>query len=146
MLKDGEFFSSREFACHDGTPFPENWEMQWNALRDLCDAIRRLWGGPLIVVSGYRTPEHNAKLLADDAAEGVHGVASGSQHIIGNAADLRTTRGAIDVPQLLRVILNAQQDGKLPELGGVGDYPQSGWVHCDTFKAPDGHLRRWHGT
>jgi|KBSMisStandDraft_5_1062788.scaffolds.fasta_scaffold382841_5 uncharacterized protein YcbK (DUF882 family) len=145
MLPNGRHFTVEEFACRDGTPYPDGWFDRWVALRDLCDAIRDLWGGPLEVVSGYRTPEHNADLMAADNAKGVHGVASSSHHIEGRAADLRTTHGPADVPQLLRVILTAYEDGKLPMLGGVGDYPTSNWVHVDTAKATDGHLRRWHG-
>lgn len=147
MLPDGRHFRASEFACHDAarTPYPEHWEGRWAVLVGLCDAIRDLWGGPLIVVSGYRTPEHNADLMAADNVKGAHGVVSSSQHIVGSAADLRTTHGPADVPQLLRVILTAYEDKKLPLLGGLGDYPQSNWVHVDVFKAPDGHLRRWHG-
>jgi uncharacterized protein YcbK (DUF882 family) len=146
-LPDGRHFKAIEFSCHDAarTPYPEEFLDRWIALRDLCDAIRDLWGGPLLVVSGYRTPDYNADLIALDAGKGSHGVASSSQHIEGRAADLRTKLGAVDVPQLLRVILNAHQDGKLPTLGGVGDYHASGWVHVDTLKATDGHLRRWRG-
>lgn len=144
-LPPGKWFHPSEFACHDGTPYPLTWLRAWIALRDLCDAIRDLWGGPLIVASGYRTAEHNQALLDDDAKRGSHGVVSGSIHIIGGAADLKTRRGPVDVPQLLRVVLTAYEDKKLPLLGGVGDYPESGWLHVDTFKADDGHLRRWHG-
>lgn len=146
MLPDGRHFAVSEFACHDGTPYPEDWLDRWILIRDLCDTIRDLWGGPLIIVSGYRTPVYNADLIAADAGKGAHSVASSSQHIEGNAADLRTTIGAADVPHLHRVILNAWDDGKLPTLGGLGAYPISGWCHVDTFKAPDGHLRQWQGT
>lgn len=145
MLRDGRHFKPSEFACHDGTPYPEEWVVSWELLVTLCDKVRDLWGGPLIVQSGYRTPDYNADLIMMDAGKGSHGVASSSQHIEGNAADLKTTHGRDDVPQLYRVILNAHQDGKLPELGGLGLYPISGWVHIDTFKAPDGHLRKWTG-
>ena len=144
-LPPGKWFHPSEFRCRDGTPYPITWLRAWIALRDLCDAIRDLWGGPLIVVSGYRTAAHNQQLLDDDEKRGAHGVVSGSIHIIGGAADLRTKRGAADVPHLHRVILTAYQDKKLPLLGGLAAYPESGWVHCDTFKADDGHLRQWRG-
>lgn len=143
VLPPGKWFHPSEFACHDAkrTPYPAAWLNRWLALRDLCDAIRDLWGGPLIVVSGYRTPEYNHGLIDG----GSHGVASGSYHLTGDAGDLKTKRGAIDVPQLLRVVLTAYEDKKLPLLGGVGDYPESGWLHVDTHKPADGHLRRWRG-
>src|SRR5687767_9947082 len=98
MLPDGKYFRVSEFRCRDGTPYPETWLRAWIALRDLCDAVRDLWGGPLIVASGYRTATHNQKLIDDDEKRGAHGVVSGSIHIIGGAADLKTKRGAVDVP------------------------------------------------
>lgn len=145
-LPDGKHFSAREFACKDTarTPYPEDWLDRWIVLRDLCDEIRARWGGPLIVVSGYRTPDYNADLIALSAGDGRHQIASSSQHIEGRAADLKTTRGAEDVVQLHRMILTAYQDGKLPTLGGLGLY--TNWLHVDTLKATDGHLRRWKGT
>ena len=144
-LPPGRWFYPSEFKCRDGTPYPVELFQQWIKLVTLCDAIRDLWGGPLIVVSGYRTPTWNQKLIDDDQKRGAHGVVSGSIHIIGGAADLKTRHGKADVAQLLRVVLTAHEDGKLPLLGGVAPYPESGWVHVDTFKAEDGHLRRWTG-
>lgn len=145
-LPPGKWFHPSEFACHgDGAPYPVSWVARWLLLRDLCDAIRDLWGGPLIVVSGYRSPEWNDALIKYDQQRGRHGVAAGSQHVIGNAADLKTRRGAVDVPHLHRVVLTAYEDKKLPILGGVAAYPVSGWIHVDTFKATDGHLRQWPG-
>ena len=144
-LAPGKWFHPSEFVSRDGVPYPEEWADRWVLIRDLCDQIRDLWGGPLIVQSGYRSPAHNAKLLEDDHNRGAHGVASSSQHVQGRAADLRTRLGKVDVPQLYRVVMNAQQDGKMPLLGGIGQYPISGWLHVDVEHAADGHLRRWTG-
>ncbi len=151
-LPAGKWFHPSEFRCKDGTPYPVAWIARWIRVRDLCDVARELWGGPLIVVSGYRTPEHNNKLIRDDELKGAHGVASGSYHLTGDAADLRTKQGAVDVPQLKRVLLNAYDDDRVilghrirALLGGIGDYPVSGWLHIDTHMAADGHLRRWRG-
>ena len=145
-LTPGTYFTPEEFRCHDGTPYPTEWADRWEDLVALCDAIRSAWGGPLIVVSGYRTLAYNQALIDSDNLRGAHGVSSGSWHMQGQAADLRTTNGPQDVPQLLRVVLGLYENGKVPWLGGVGDYPTSNWVHVDTGKAADGHLRRWTGT
>jgi uncharacterized protein YcbK (DUF882 family) len=145
MLVDGKHFRVSEFACHDGTAYPEEWADRWAKIVGLCDAIRDLWGAPLYVVSGYRSPEHNADLIAADEGRGAHGVASSSQHIEGNAADLRPA-SASEVPVLWRVVRQAQADGKLPALGGLGLYPLSCWIHVDTYHAADGHLRLWTGS
>lgn len=136
-----QFFAPEEFKCHDGTPYPLAWDDRWTSLvLGLCDPIRRMWGGPLSVVSGYRTAAYNAGLIADG-----HNPASQSQHINGQAADLRPApvAGRDTVLELHDMILRAQQVGQLPGLGGLGLYGPSAWVHVDTFRAPDGHLRRW---
>lgn len=137
-LPDGRHFKVEEFRCHDGTPYPEEWPDRWAELVGLCDAVRDLAGAPCDVVSGYRTAEYNASLIASG-----HDPAANSQHIQGNAADLspQPQFGRDAVLELHAKVLAAWQAGKLPALGGLGLYPD--WIHCDTFKAPDGHLRRW---
>lgn len=143
-LPDGRHFKVSEFACHDGTPYPEEWADRWALLVGMCDRIRERWGRPLTVVSGYRTPAHNAALVEADEAQGSHQVASSSEHVEGNAGDLRPETAA-EVPELLALVLEMHAAGDLPELGGTADYPKSCWVHVDTGKAADGHLRRWVG-
>jgi uncharacterized protein YcbK (DUF882 family) len=145
-LPDGVHFKASEFACHDEarTPYPEEWADRWHLLVGMCDAIREQWGDALYVVSGYRTPAHNAELLIRDAEMGSHQVASSSFHLSGQAADLRPSR-ADQVEPLLALVLRMHAAGELPTLGGCASYPKSSWVHCDTGKAPDGHLRRWQG-
>jgi uncharacterized protein YcbK (DUF882 family) len=115
-----------------------------------------LWGGPLIAQSWYRTDTYNEELKQRSDAAGRHQVVSGSQHEMGLAIDLKTSkdikRARSDVPHLYRVIRNACEDNRIilgkrvrDVLGGIGPYPVSGWVHVDAFKAPDGHLRKWTG-
>jgi uncharacterized protein YcbK (DUF882 family) len=144
-LQDGRHFTVAELACHDGTPYPEAFADRLPELMALLDAVRDAWGGPVEVVSGYRTPAHNAELLALDAKEGAHGVASGSQHVEGRAADIRPAGKPGQASALWQAVMHLYNDGKLPQLGGVGLYVKSGWVHVDTFHAADGHLRRWVG-
>jgi uncharacterized protein YcbK (DUF882 family) len=137
-LPVSQFFTPAEFACRDGTWYPEEWAGRWALLTGLCDAIRRMYGAPLTVVSGYRTQEYNDSLLASG-----HHPAANSQHIEGMAADLAPghIEGRDPVGELHAMVLRAYEVGQLPDLGGLGIYPD--WIHCDTFKAPDGHLRRW---
>jgi uncharacterized protein YcbK (DUF882 family) len=156
MLPDGLHFKAIEFACHDGTPFPEDWVAQWIETRDLCDCVRTIHGSPLDVVSGYRTPEHNADLIVADMGKGSHGVVSSSKHINGEAADLRA-RVAPATALYSEIVIAYENDfsftavdGRVRKLrdllGGIGVYPHSNWVHVDTAKAPDKHLRRWAGS
>lgn len=149
MLPDGKFFKVSEFACPPapGEKYPDEypfqWEYNWSCLIVLCDAIRGEWGSPLTVISGYRSPAYNAELIRRDAARGAHGVASGSQHCHGKAADLRPVTGTVDDLHIL--ILNMHELGELPMLGGLGIYLESNWVHVDTYVSPDKHLRLWTG-
>lgn len=139
VLSDNDYFKVAEFACHDGTPYPVVWADRWELLGNgLCVPVRRMWGGPLSVVSGYRTPAYNAGLIRDG-----HHPAADSTHMKGEAGDLKPDRdeGRDTVLELHDMVLRAHAVGQLPNLGGLGLYPA--WIHVDTHKAPDGHLRRW---
>ena len=97
-------------------------------LLDLVHALtRRLdTSAPVQVISGYRSPETNRALHARS-----NGVASHSLHMEGRAIDL-CVEGR-DLRRLRDAALSLQG-------GGVGFYPQSGFVHVDT-----GRLRSWTG-
>lgn len=81
-----EFFTKSELTRSDtarilkidNTPTPEASAaldaLMWNVL----DPIRRMWGKPIIVNSGYRCPELNAAV----------GGSATSQHMKGEAADI----------------------------------------------------------
>ena len=78
------------------------------------------------VISGYRSPGTNEKLLAQG-----HGVAEHSQHMEGRAMDVRLIGCELTV--LHEAALKAAR-------GGVGYYPSSNFVHVDT-----GRVRTWTG-
>ncbi len=139
-LPDGRWFKVAEAACHDGTPYPEDWVAQWGLSCGLADSCRDAYGDALSAVSWYRTPAYNAEKAGKSKS---HQVASGSEHVKGLAIDLRPVRG--DASVLYRLLMGAHDAGKLPLLGGIGFYPVSNWVHVDAFKAADGHLRKWFG-
>ena len=127
--------------CHDGTPYPDEYKQdRLPALLSLLNKIADT-NGQFQVISGYRTPEYNQSLAANSQA---HQVVSSSYHIQGMAADIRPVTGTVE--ELHQSILSMHSFGELPELGGIGVYPISRWVHVDTGKAHDGHLRRWTGS
>lgn len=92
----------------------------------LLDRVSATFGATevLHVISGYRSPESNAKLAM---ASG--GVAKHSMHLEGKAIDIRMP--GRDLAALHKAALRAQG-------GGVGYYPSSQFVHLDT-----GRVRSW---
>lgn len=91
------------------------WAVQQYLQRDGIDA-------PIVVHSGYRTPQTNAA---------IEGAARMSLHMWGKAVDFHVPGVALaDLADICRAC---------PVSGGVGYYPE-GWVHMDT-----GPKRFWEG-
>jgi uncharacterized protein YcbK (DUF882 family) len=86
------------------------------ALAKNLQVLRDEVGKPIKITSGYRSPEHNAK---------VGGVKS-SKHITGEAADFKIA--GMTPKQVAAVIEKLIAAGKMEE-GGIGIY--STWVHYD---------------
>ena len=82
------------------------------------------FGGSVEVLSAYRSPTTNAWLASVS-----RGVARDSQHMNGNAMDIRF----VGVP-----VFKIRQAARSLQMGGVGFYPRSGFVHLDT-----GPIRYW---
>lgn len=82
------------------------------------------FGGTVEVLSAFRSPETNAWLASVS-----RGVARDSQHMNGNAMDIRFP----GVP-----VFKIRQAARSLQMGGVGFYPRSGFVHLDT-----GPVRYW---
>ncbi len=82
------------------------------------------YGGTIEVLSAYRSPNTNAWLASVS-----RGVARDSQHMNGNAMDIRFP----GVP-----VFKIRQAARALNMGGVGFYPRSGFVHLDT-----GPVRYW---
>lgn len=95
-------------------------------LMDILYVIQRRFNMdiPYEVYSGYRSPETNAMLHRIS-----HGVAEHSLHMQGQAVDLRLP--GIKLSDLRRKASRLKA-------GGVGYYPDSGFVHLDT-----GRVRQW---
>lgn len=89
------------------------------ALLDLICDIRARMGSnaPVEIISGYRAPKTNASMARSDGA-----VATKSYHTRGMAADIAIP--GCSISDLRRVAVAMGR-------GGVGAYPQSGFVHVD---------------
>jgi uncharacterized protein YcbK (DUF882 family) len=82
------------------------------------------YSGTVEVLSAFRSPTTNAWLASMS-----RGVARDSQHMNGNAMDIRFP----GVP-----VFKIRQAARSLQMGGVGFYPRSGFVHLDT-----GPIRYW---
>ena len=127
-------FTVEEFHCHSGEPYPSLWVVE--RLRPLCLVLERLreelGHRPISILSGYRTPFHNAAI----------GGAKQSQHMAGRAADI--TVDGVEPSAVHAALLALFRAGTI-EIGGLGFYP--GWVHVDVRPRPQsGHLCEWSGS
>jgi uncharacterized protein YcbK (DUF882 family) len=95
-------------------------------LLDLLYALQQKTGTgkPFEIISAYRSPKTNAMLASHS-----NGVASKSLHMTGQAIDI--CLGDVPLYQLRNAALKLRA-------GGVGFYPNPGFVHVDT-----GRVRRW---
>ena len=104
-----EHFMAKEFKCSDNSRVI----VLNKALIDLLEEIRTHFNAPVIINSGYRTVQYNSQLKES---------APGSQHTLGNAADIRVTgHMPTEVYQYL--------DSSYPNSLGLGIY--STFVHVD---------------
>ena len=116
------YFDTSEFESKDGKPSPYGETVIKRELIVMLNAIRSRYGRPIVINSGYRSPEHN---------KAVGGV-DNSQHVLGTAADIRPlSENMADLPELQAICdeLNAH--------GGVGFYDT--FVHVDVR----GERARW---
>jgi len=95
----------------------------FDLLSDLTAAVGRA-GAEIDIVCGYRTPWSNEFLRSTTV-----GVAKHSQHMLGEAIDIRIP--GVPTARLRDAALSLHR-------GGVGYYPESQFVHVDL-----GPVRRW---
>jgi uncharacterized protein YcbK (DUF882 family) len=117
-------------VVHVGKGFPTEsmWPHILGALR-LADKIREAWGAPVRVVSGYRSPEYNAKI----------GGSKKSMHMEFRALDLRPAAG--DMSKFIGLCANlVHEERKAGVNVGFGTYDT--FVHIDTG-AGTGRNRTW---
>lgn len=147
-----EHLSWRELACHDlaRTPYPLVYRADPTrlvALVELFEIVRAVRGLPMLVNSGYRTPEHQLMVRWDEYCVelGRHPTLSDAArdvHVQGRALDVQSPAG-MSVSELHRIILEmAQPGGPLRHLlGGLGIYRT--FVHVDVRPRVGDHLAQW---
>ena len=118
-------FSPKEFYCKCGKCGLGYDSMEEGILK-LIDKIREEFGGPIYITSSIRCRDYNKAV----------GGATKSYHMFGMACDLSPINTTEEKYKKLESITN-----KLNPKGGVGYYPQYGFVHCDIR----GKRGRWSG-
>jgi uncharacterized protein YcbK (DUF882 family) len=127
MSKITENFSLQEFNSKCGRLMPNNVMINIIELAKNLQVLRDEVKRPITITSGYRSPEHNAKV----------GGAKNSQHTQGTAADIKVS--GMTPKEVALAIEKLIEQGKMKQ-GGIGIYKS--WVHYDIFF--DGkNKRRW---
>lgn len=130
MIGPSLHLSWRELACHDGTAYPPEWRRDRAiVLADEFEAIRALCGSPLVVLSGYRTSDHNRRV----------GGAPSSQHVRGRAIDIKCPGKTVEWLEN-RVRTRIYTPGSA--IHGLGIYPT--FIHFDI--RPGTRLATWNGS
>lgn len=109
-------FNIQEFACKDGSAVPQAFVPNAQKLAENLQALRDHLGKPILINSGYRSPQYNRKI----------GGATSSQHLLAKAADIRVT--GMTSAQIYKEISALIAAGKMHN-GGLGIY--NSFVHYD---------------
>ena len=117
----------------DNTPSALIKERLAALINNVLDSLREKWGAPIIVTSGYRCPALNRAV----------GGASGSQHMKGEAADIRTVSDKPeDNMRLLKCLL---QSGIIWDQV-INEYPDSkgnpNWIHISYKKNGKNRMKK----
>ena len=119
-------FDIKEFACHDGTQVPREYEDNVFELAKNLQVLRDYFGKPIKINSGYRTPKYNKSI----------GGAKYSQHKLAKAADI-VIEGVH--PHTVHYTIEKLIERGLMKDGGLGKY--NSFTHYDIR---DAHAR-WNG-
>jgi uncharacterized protein YcbK (DUF882 family) len=109
-------FKLDEFTCRDGSVVPDEYLPNVINLCENLQILREELGRPIIVISGYRSPDYNTKIKG----------AKRSQHLFAKAADI-VVPGMTSL-EVRDTIIKLIKEGKMRK-GGVGIYPT--FTHYD---------------
>ena len=116
-MKLSAHFSSDEFKCRDGSKVPVEYLGNLKALVMVLERIRKEFQKPIKIISGYRTPEYNARV----------GGSKKSRHMTAEAADIIID--GVTSSEIAIKIQGLMAEGEIL-IGGCGLYPGR-FVHVD---------------
>ena len=133
MSQPSEHVTWREIACHDAsrTTYPLDYRQDGRlaVLMAVFESIRWAVGGPLRILSCYRTAAYNASI----------GGAAQSQHVLGRAIDVAVPA---TMPLLVFHALIIELASRAAStIGAIGLYDWG--CHVDTRPRKDGRLVQW---
>lgn len=128
-LCHSDYAEARHMANTPGRAEEENLR---RLVANVLDPLRELYGRPVYVNSGYRSPMLNTLL----------GGAPSSQHVLGQAADIRA-RDLTDNARLFRIIADHLPFDQLIWEKGTVAYPK--WIHVSWAPALRHQVLRWNG-
>lgn len=135
MLMLSPHFSAFECRCQCSRHKDGDYCYVSPRLLSLAERVRDIIG-PMRVNSCCRCPEHNAEVGGVKTSKHI-----GTQRSPARAMDFRPLH--CTVQEAHAAIVEAYRAGHLTELGGIGLYIKKNFIHIDTAKAADGHLRQW---
>ena len=121
-------FDRAEFDSKDGAVMPEDIIINVKKLAENLQVLRDEIGSSLSINSGYRSPEHTKKLIAQGVKTSL-----GSYHVKGMASDIQNHTHT--PRQLFDIVEKLQKEGKMHD-GGLKAYKT--FLHYDI-----GPKRRW---
>lgn len=98
-------------------------------INEVLDPLREAWGAPIIVTSGYRCPKLNKAV----------GGAKTSQHVLGQAADIKTVGDKPENNKKLFELAKKLIGEKKIVVGQLIDEYGYDWIHIST---PGGHTNQ----
>ena len=120
-------FNINEFKCKDGSTVPDEYIENVKLLAKNLQVLRDKIGKPIVIISGYRSPEYNKKI----------GGAKRSQHMVAKAADIIVN--GMSSTEIKDIIVSLIKSGEMHP-GGIGLYQT--FTHYDVR----GANRRWYGS
>ncbi|OUU20355.1 MAG: hypothetical protein CBB97_17905 [Candidatus Endolissoclinum sp. TMED37] len=120
-------FNLNEFKCKDGSSVPDEYLENVKLLAKNLQILRDKINKPIVIISGYRSPEYNKKI----------GGAKRSQHMLAKASDIIVS--GMSPTEVKETIVSLIKSGEMHP-GGIGLYQS--FTHYDVR----GVNRRWYGS